>query len=733
MPISSQVPIIGYVANGVTKSFAFPFAILSADDLKVKVGADVVTTGFSIAGVGDRDGGSVTFTDAPASLTPIILYREVTLDRTTDYQENGDLLAIVLDDDLDRIWMALQDQLLLSDRALRAPLGETLQELPPASKRALMALAFDKDGQPIVVRDTTDGGAALSLDLLDTAPGKGAELVGSNDGASGSLWTTVAGFIQRILSSAGSSVMGFIQSGAGAVQRTVQDELRDHVSVKQFATPNDALTRKTSNTNFALVPIGTYTLTSGVNYSAYSYFAGFGDESRLMVPAGATGLAYTSQSGVYDDHPHNFIKDLRVSGDGVFQAFPASQNGTSKGIAFATVDQIGSFGSVSGASIELHDIGRHIKKSYSHNGEYNYYRANKVGLKLEETTSYTETNSYFRYNSTAAVQIIGSQNITIRGGAIEGNPGIGLQYIAGASTWGQLNLHDVYFESNGNQTTGIWSIDVPYGSPLMVNVTGGSMWLNVSNGVTSGPYRLGDNVTFDGTTMNGCFYCKYARVRNIRGGPSWNTMGSEPLDRLFGLSEPTVMLEYSPVVQEYDFSAALGGTVFCTQVQGRGSVKTPGSTNQASYVYPYGFTASSGAVGSANAALNYGEGDFFKVQFAASVGNFSSNYATLDYFGGTTKPYRISCLMFRPESDCEIGIVQSVGGQSVAAFYSLKANKFYRMVIQAMRPMTAGSYLRVFPINAAGPAINFLPIWSSQHATHAEQLRIVKMLVDGAL
>lgn len=178
MPISSQVPIIGYVANGVTKSFAFPFAILSADDLKVKVGADVVTAGFSIAGVGDRDGGSVTFTDAPASLAPIILYREVTLDRTTDYQENGDLLAVVLDDDLDRIWMALQDQLLLSDRALRSPLGETLQQLPPASERALMALAFDEDGNPIVVRGTNDGGAALALDLMDAAPGKGAELVG---------------------------------------------------------------------------------------------------------------------------------------------------------------------------------------------------------------------------------------------------------------------------------------------------------------------------------------------------------------------------------------------------------------------------------------------------------------------------------------------------------------------------------------------------------------------------
>ena len=216
MPISSQTPIIGYVANGVTKSFAFPFAILSADDLKVKVGADVVTAGFSITGVGDRDGGSVTFADAPASLTPIILYREVALDRTTDYQENGDLLAIVLDDDLDRIWMALQDQLLLADLAVRAPIGETLQQLPPASERALMALAFDAAGNPIVVRGTNDGGAALALDLLDTAPGKGAALV------------------------------GFQQAGSGAVARTAQSKMRDVVSVKDFGAVGDGVTDDTA-------------------------------------------------------------------------------------------------------------------------------------------------------------------------------------------------------------------------------------------------------------------------------------------------------------------------------------------------------------------------------------------------------------------------------------------------------------------------------------------------------
>lgn len=177
MPISSQTPIVGYVANGASKTFTFPFVILDAEDLKVSVAGSLVTTGFSIAGVGDRSGGSVTFSAAPAASEAIIIYREVSLERTTDYQENGDLLARVLDDDFDRVWMALQDQLLLASRALRAPIGESLQQLPEASVRALKTLAFNAAGQPVAISRTDDGGTALALDLLDTAPGKGAALV----------------------------------------------------------------------------------------------------------------------------------------------------------------------------------------------------------------------------------------------------------------------------------------------------------------------------------------------------------------------------------------------------------------------------------------------------------------------------------------------------------------------------------------------------------------------------
>lgn len=64
-----------------------------------------------------------------------------------------------------------------------------------------------------------------ATDLASQSSGKGASLVGAQDGADGALWTTVQGFIDKILSSAGSSVVGFIAAGTGAVARTLNSKL----------------------------------------------------------------------------------------------------------------------------------------------------------------------------------------------------------------------------------------------------------------------------------------------------------------------------------------------------------------------------------------------------------------------------------------------------------------------------------------------------------------------------
>jgi len=85
--------------------------------------------------------------------------------------------------------------------------------------------------------------AVLSSELAQTT---GAAGVGADDGSSGSLWISVQGFINKLTSSVGSAVVGFVQAGTGAVARFVQDKLRESVSVKDYGAVGDGITDDSS-------------------------------------------------------------------------------------------------------------------------------------------------------------------------------------------------------------------------------------------------------------------------------------------------------------------------------------------------------------------------------------------------------------------------------------------------------------------------------------------------------
>lgn len=115
--------------------------------------------------------------------------------------------------------------------------------------------------------------------VTDLAATGGAALVGIDDGSSGSLFTTVQGFLNYLLSSAGSAIVGFIQAGTGAVARTSQAKMRETVSIADFGadpgedivtTVGTALTALGTTDNATLVfPKGSYTIGQNVDWSAY--------------------------------------------------------------------------------------------------------------------------------------------------------------------------------------------------------------------------------------------------------------------------------------------------------------------------------------------------------------------------------------------------------------------------------------------------------------------------------
>lgn len=223
MSVTVETPIASSIANGVTTVFPHNFTVLSASDLVVKgelngfVTTYALGVDYTLSGVG-TGAGSVTFLVAPANGAVITRYRDSLIQRLTDYQDNGDLLAETVNLDFDRIWLLLQEIFnggKGAPTALRVPNGETVPALVAAASRASKFLFFNANGEPSVV-SLPDGVAVSSSDQVAWA-----------------------------------------QLGAGAVGRTVQDKLRDVLDVRDFGAVGNGVADDTSAIQAALTEAAT--------------------------------------------------------------------------------------------------------------------------------------------------------------------------------------------------------------------------------------------------------------------------------------------------------------------------------------------------------------------------------------------------------------------------------------------------------------------------------------------
>lgn len=99
-----------------------------------------------------------------------------------------------------------------------------------------------------------------------------ASFVSADDGSGGSLYTTVQGFINYLLSSAGSAIVGFIQAGTGAIFRSSQNKMRDIVSVKDFGAVGDGVTDDAPAVQLAINHIASRGRGTVVFPAGYTYF-----------------------------------------------------------------------------------------------------------------------------------------------------------------------------------------------------------------------------------------------------------------------------------------------------------------------------------------------------------------------------------------------------------------------------------------------------------------------------
>lgn len=102
-----------YAANGVSTIYTIPFLLIEAGDLQVFLNGVLVTSGFSLTGIGNPTS-SITFVSPP--LGDLLLLLNVPFQRLVDYQENGDFLSNTVNRDFDRIWQALKQLFRFSGR-----------------------------------------------------------------------------------------------------------------------------------------------------------------------------------------------------------------------------------------------------------------------------------------------------------------------------------------------------------------------------------------------------------------------------------------------------------------------------------------------------------------------------------------------------------------------------------------------------------------------------------------
>ena len=157
MTVLDNTPRDQYTATGGQVAFSYTFEIAAEGDIAVLQNGTLLNLGtgageYAVTGVGVDAGGTVTLVTGATSGDIITLYRDMALERLTSYTNGGDFLAADVNNDYDRLWLALQQNTGTSNRALVAPNTDPINinmTIPDKATRLGKYLKFnDTTGNP---------------------------------------------------------------------------------------------------------------------------------------------------------------------------------------------------------------------------------------------------------------------------------------------------------------------------------------------------------------------------------------------------------------------------------------------------------------------------------------------------------------------------------------------------------------------------------------------------------
>ena len=170
MTVTAATTRNDYVATSGQEEFAYTFTALLDSDIKVLKNGTALALGdgndYTLSGVGTY-GGNVTLTSGATTGDKIAIYLDMPLSRTTNYQNSGDFLALDVNGDFNKLWLAIQQGTTDLIRAIRRPVadaGTINMELPLAASRKDTLLGFDATGAVEVVAYSASGVEILTVD-----------------------------------------------------------------------------------------------------------------------------------------------------------------------------------------------------------------------------------------------------------------------------------------------------------------------------------------------------------------------------------------------------------------------------------------------------------------------------------------------------------------------------------------------------------------------------------------
>lgn len=176
MTVSSTTTRNSYAGDGSTTAFSYTFKIFDEDDIAVILRNDTtavettqsITTNYTVSGVGNAGGGTITFVTAPPTGNTVVLLRTTARTQLTDYTPNDPFPAESHEDALDKLTFIAQE---LEEEVGRAIKLSKTNEIATAefsvgaAARANKILSFDANGDLTVTEGKVDTVTATASGL----------------------------------------------------------------------------------------------------------------------------------------------------------------------------------------------------------------------------------------------------------------------------------------------------------------------------------------------------------------------------------------------------------------------------------------------------------------------------------------------------------------------------------------------------------------------------------------